>query len=102
MGFPVTIALVARAVPMRGGSSAAAAGGNTPSATSGSPNTADCSAKMKSHASAISNPPPRQRPRTSAAVDDRQIEQRVDQRVRLRQHAADLARARARECWRRS
>ena len=59
---------VARAVPTRGGSSADAAGGNTPSATSGSPKVADSSAKMKSHASAISKPPPRHRPRTSAAV----------------------------------
>ena len=51
------------------------------------PNVAPRSAKMKSHASASSKPPPRQRPRTSAAVGAGSIEQVVDQRVHLRQHA---------------
>src|SRR5436190_317891 len=41
MDFPVTIALVARAVPTRAGRSADAAGGNTPSVTSGRPKAAD-------------------------------------------------------------
>ena len=65
---PVTIVRVARATPTRAGSSAAPAGGKTPSRTSGSPSCAVSAAKMTSHASASSNPPPRQRPRTIATV----------------------------------
>ncbi len=65
---PERIALVARAAPARSGSSTQATGGNTPSVISGRPNVAVSAAKMKSHASASSKPPPRQRPRTTAAV----------------------------------
>ena len=46
-------------------------------------------AKMKSQASASSKPPPRQRPRTRAAVGRRKLEQIHDQPMHLRQHAAD-------------
>jgi hypothetical protein len=91
-GSPVTIDAVARAWPTRTGRSAEAAGGNTPSAISGSPNVASLFRKNE-----IAGQRELEAAAKAASAHEGgrhclRVQQVFDQRVHRRQHGADAIR----------